>query len=355
VFVALSNVRRYRRAEGSEAYARPTLWRERSAAHGEGWLRSAAERGDCFAMERLAERLLADRRRNDAPEALSWLRRAADAGSDSARHSLAVWILDEALGAPEQGWALLRQAARAGFLAASAELGVRLLSGVGIAPDIAEGERWLRAAATGGDRLAMILLGRYLATGLYLPLSPEGNEWLAHAGAPGAEVLRLGLQVYLRSLNGITPAIRRRLAQEAASLFLQGHIQGDITSSTNLGYLVRRGDVVSDAYPSLDELFSGGLAQGAPFAIVNEALRKAAGIQCASDWRAADRMFAELPGSSGVLEWWLARSQTGDPEGHLVLGWLARHGLTADPDGLAPRQRLLMARTDEWNLPEWMN
>jgi hypothetical protein len=114
-------------------------------------------------------------------------------------------------------------------------------------------------------------------------------------------------------------------------------------------------EIVDPSCPSLDELLSEHLKQHNSFAVVNQALRLAKGIQCNIDWKAADVLFGRLQDTGSVLEWWFARSQEGDPEGHLVTGWLGRHHLAVDPDGLQVAQRMDLARRGGWPVPEWMN
>ena len=43
--------------------------------------------------------------------------------------------------------------------------------------------------------------------------------------------------------------------------------------------------------------------------------------------------------ASEALEWWHARAMAGDPEGHLVVGWLGRHGLVAQESGSYGNER----------------
>ena len=131
--------------------------------------------------------------------------------------------------------------------------------------------------------------------------------------------------------------------------------RGSRIASLNLAYLLRRGEIVDTSLPSLDELLSEHLKEGNSFAFVNQALRLARGIQCITDWKEADALFGRLQDSSNVLEWWFARSREGDPEGHLVTGWLGRHQLATDPDGFGIARRMDLARSGGWSPPEWMN
>jgi TPR repeat protein len=202
----------------------------------------------------------------------------------------------------------------------------------------------------------MIKLGTYLLSGWGLDHNQEeGLRWLQRAGATKAsQLLELGLYLYQKSLTATTKAACG-LAKEASVLFQEARRQGNPIASLNLAYLVRRGEIADASLPSLDELLSEHLKQKDSFAFVNQALRLARGIQCNTDWKAADALFGKLQDSGNVLEWWFARSREGDPEGHLVTGWLGRHQLATDPDGLQIARRMDLARDGGWLVPEWMN
>jgi len=295
----------------------------KSVAEGLGWLKKSAELGNPFAMERLAEYHLDENNApNSSPEGERWLRSAVECG-----HRFAMF-----------------------------NLGSRLITGDGLAPDPEQGEQLLRGAAKQGSQIAMIKLGTYLLCGWGLKHDhEEGLCWLRRAGATNADqLLELGLCLYQRSLTATAKA-GRALAKEASVLFQEALRQGNRIASLNLAYLLRRGEIVDTSCPSLDELLSEHLKQKDAFAFVNHALRLAKGIQCKIDWKAADLLFARLQDSGSVLEWWFARSQEGDPEGHLVTGWLGRHHLAVDPDGVALAQRIDLARRGGWSVPEWMN
>ncbi len=214
----------------------------------------------------------------------------------------------------------------------------------------------LREAAQRGSQIAMIKLGTYLLSGWGLNQNhEEGLLWLRRAGATNAsQLLELGLHLYQKSLSTATKAARG-LAKEASILFQEAHHQGNRTASLNLAYLVRRGEITDVSCTSLDELLSEHLKQKESFAFVNQALRLARGVQCSIDWKAADALFEKLHDSSSVFEWWFSRSQEGDPEGHLVTGWLERHHLAVDPDGFQTARRMDLARKGGWSVPEWMN
>ncbi len=334
-------------------------WLESSPSEGERWLRNRAQDGDLYAMEKLGRRLLTgDGLSKSIDEGLGWLKKSAELGNPFAMENLAEYELDEneTHGSSAEGERWLRTAVENGHRLAAVNLGTRLITGNGLAPDPEHGERLLREAAQQGSQIAMIKLGTHLLSGWGLNLNQEeGLRWLRRAGATNAsQLLELGLYVYQKSLTATTKAARG-LAKEASNLFQEARRQGNRTASLNLAYLLRRGEITDASWPSLDELLSEHLKQKDSFAFVNQALRQARGIQCNTDWKAADALFGKLQDSGNVLEWWFARSREGDPEGHLVTGWLGRHQLATDPDGFQIARRMDLARDGGWLVPEWMN
>jgi len=310
-------------------------------------------------MEKLGLRLLTgDGLLRSVDEGLAWLKKSADLGNPFAMEKLAESELDEeeTPNSPEEGERWLRNAVEHGHRLAMVSLGSRLITGNGLSPDPEQGEQLLREAAQEGSQIAMIKLGTYLLSGWGLSQDREaGLRWLRRAGATSAsQLLELGLYMYQKSLAATRKA-SRAFAREASVLFQEAHRQGNRTASLNLAYLLRRGEIGDGSCASLDELLSEHLKQRDSFAFVNQALRLARGIQCNIDWRAADALFRQLQDSGNVLEWWFARSREGDPEGHLVTGWLGRHHLATDPEGFQVAQRMDLARNSGWPVPKWMN
>ncbi len=334
-------------------------WLESSPSEGERWLRSAAQDGDLYAMEKLGRRLLTgDGLPKSIEEGLAWLKRSAELGNPFAMEKLAEYELDEneIPGSSAEGERWLRDAVERGHRLAMVNLGTRLITANGLPSDPEHGERLLRKAARDGSQIAMIKLGTYLLSGWGLNHNQEeGLRWLRCAGATNADqLLELGLYLYQKSLTATTKTACG-LAREASIMFQEAHCQGNPIASLNLAYLLRRGEIADGSFPPLDDLLSEHLKQKDSFAFVNQALRLARGIQCNTDWKAADAIFGRLQDSGNVLEWWFARSQEGDPEGHLVTGWLGRHQLATDPDGYAIAQRMDLARDGGWRVPTWMN
>lgn len=134
-------------------------------------------------------------------------------------------------------------------------------------------------------------------------------------------------------------------------------------STINLAYMARREEIpLSCEMPSISDLFNALRKSSDPFGSVNYALALASGYHYSKDWLEADRIIASLKQSEGIseiindiLDWWNKElALKNDAEGHLVIGWLSRHGLAEDPDELSLIDRLNLARKGGWDVPEWM-
>jgi TPR repeat protein len=357
-----------------------------NSAEGEEWLRRAAAAGFEDAMRALGLRLLDGKKLPQNPaEGEEWLRKAAAAGDEDAMRALGQRLLD-GVGLPQnlaEGEQWLRKAAAAGDAMAMGSLGVRLLDGDGLAANSAEGEEWLRRAAA-SDEDAMYVLAQRLLEGNGLAQDlVEGEAWLRRVADRNlAARAELGCRLVIRDANEEAVAEgRRHLAEAAASAapdeitavglscyqageyalaartFLRGlHLEDGPICGNNLVYMLRRGEIPAAMdLPAVVDLLAEGIRQKDPFALVNQALCRAAGIQCTADWAAADHLIAGLSRADDVREWWYELARRDDPEGHLVIGWLVRHGRIADPDGMDLAQRMARARSGGWQAPEWMD
>ncbi len=334
-------------------------WRERISSEGEHWLRHAALDGDAYAMETLGVRLVyGEGLTTDPEEGVLWLKRSAECGNPVAMERLAGYLFDST---PEptsnveaEKW--LCTAVERQRIPAKISLGSRLIRGRGMIADPERGKDLLREAAHRGSQLAHIRLAVYMLSGWGLRQDRgEGLQWLRRIGATQPKhISNLGLHLYMKSLT--LPRMEAGgLIEEAAVLFQEAIRQGYSTAQLNLAYLVRRGEVSDATYPSLDELLLPHLNHNNSLARVNQALRLARGIQCAVDWTAADVLIGKLQDADRLLDWWFARSEEGDAEGHLVTAWLSRHQLTVDPASLALPERVDMARAGGWGVPDWLS
>lgn len=333
-------------------------WGELDAGEGERWLRNGADNGDVYAMERLGLRLCTgDGMPVAKDEGLHWLRKAAELGNFVAMIRMADVLLDsnssQDTRVEAEQWH--QRAIAGGYTFAQICLGCRLIAGHGLRPDPDKGLHLLTEVASRGIQLAHFRLAAYLIEGIGIPQNREsGLAWLRRIGIVRAgQVSDVGFYLYLKSLSKPAGGAAQ-LVREAAALFREAAQQGFPTARLNLGYLVRRGDIYAAEFPPLHELLQEGLATGNSFAIANQALRLAAGVQCEADWKAADALIGELQDLDPVLSWWRPRSEEGDAEGHLVLGWLGRHGLLPGSAPADSRSRLALARRASWAVPEWL-
>jgi len=313
-------------------------WRENSAAQGERWLRSCAQQGDCYAMEVLGVRLVMG---NGVPASmdlgLSWLRRAAAAGSATAMERLSELLFESSDGSSESAesdrW--LRKAAALGLRAAQVAWASRLILAPSPVRDIDAGERILREVAAHGNRLAHIKLASYVLSGALPGTAEEGRRWLRRVGAVNArDVSDLGWYSYLRA-RARFPRTRRQLTQESAVLLEESARGGCLSAETRLAHLLRRREIEHTSVGSLTALLARAVAEGDPFALVNQALRLADGLDCTSDCEAADAVLRKMTDTRSALAWWQSLAAAGDPEGDRVLEWLYRIGLASDPQSIA--------------------
>jgi hypothetical protein len=293
----------------------------------------------------------------------------------------------------EGGRAWLTKAAEAGDPLAMRILGVRLLEGDGVPEDREGGRAWLAKAAEAGDPLAMRILGERLLKGAGVPEDREGGRaWLAKAAGAGEPLAMLELAEVLLENRELSPKSSEEVAQllarakghpdiqphilarvlylfgrlrDAAEVLLKAFAANDATvgnnltfmatAGNNLAFMLRRGEVPADlSCPPIDELLAPGLASSINFVELNRALCLAAGFQRSVDWTAADQIIRNLSSPEELISWWHGRAWAGDAEGHLVLGWLVRHRLVADPDGWTFERRFEEARKGGWDVPDWM-
>jgi TPR repeat protein len=249
---------------------------------------------------------------------------------------------DEATG---RGW--LEKAANDGDARAMRTLGTRLLDGEGVSKDEVVGRAWLEKAAKDGDSSAMLeLADRFYIGSIGIPRDPEiSSEWLERAAiAPDVNLAWLGLLYFQQGHH-----------HKAAYVFKRAFDANDSHAGNNLAYLLRRGETPPDlSVPSVSELLAPGLKEEFNFAKLNHSLCLARGFQNAIDWQTADRIVQTIASPDELVEWWHPLAQSGDGEGHLVLGWLARHGLISDPNAWTVTRRLEAARESGWDVPDWM-
>ncbi|MCX6929091.1 MAG: tetratricopeptide repeat-containing serine protease family protein [Verrucomicrobia bacterium] len=131
---------------------------------------------------------------NDAVEAASWYRKAADQGYADAQNDLG-WLYWQGNGVPKDAvkateW--YRKAAEQGHMEAQSRLAYCFLQGAGVNKDGNQACLWLRKAAEQGDRLAQVMLALILKAGGFPPFqieveadASEAAKWYLRAARQG--------------------------------------------------------------------------------------------------------------------------------------------------------------------------
>jgi|GEM_PF-2007409 len=366
------------------SHAQPLFEDSPSGADGEQWLRKAAALGDAEAMFELGKSLVfGDRLLQDVDEGARWLRKAVESWDIDpwALQLYATYLLDGD-GLPQdviEGEKWLRRAAATGDPDSIMELFHRLLYGHGLTQDRVEAERWLRHLAETGDPYARLNLGYRLVHGDGVPQNEvEGEYWL---------LLNLFLQEQAR---GDTLDKSRYIGQRActADILLTRFRQGSSSAGAKLAYIIRRAGHLDnieylDIYrrsktftatllPTQADLLVPSLAKRELFGVVNSALYLVTRKDIAADWDQADQTVGSirmaykdcveqgqkdqfLKELSFIIAWWGKLAEYQEAEGHLVLGWLARHNIVADNGAWTVGEHLARARAGGWNVPAWMD
>lgn len=364
----------------------------RCPQEGEALLREAADRGDFHAMAALGSRLVrGDGLTRDANEGLALLSAGAEAGVTVAMFEYGKLLYDGNVLPQDRlaGATLLRKAADEGLhCGAMAALGERLFDESGVHRDVVEGEHLLRTAAESGSARAMYQLARYIRSGSIAASHPSEAVDLfrraVHEGDPEAvtdeAVDRFAsgrAEDGFSLLEGLPSRIRDDMwAGVGVKLYTMGH--RDVAARVlahavaefpgsrggariNLAYMARRGELPAGLEtPSVEDLLSGPVGDGDPFAKMNYALELADDAIDDETWRQADALIASLsPEQSEELRgWWGPIADEGDVEGDLAIAWLVRHGLlpaaSEASDEPSIEDRLARASTS-WHIPEWFS
>lgn len=258
----------------------------------------------------------------------------------------------------EEGETLLREAAVTN-LVAKRELAERLLDGRGCPKNPIDGLRLFREVASTNFDASLDLAIRLLTGDGVIPDTPLGKQLLQKSTSvrPKPEDLgRLGAhgaETYKKASEAIDPDEKVLLWRCSAYCFHFAFMAGEESAGNNLAYIIRRQEANEPEFPPMDVLLKTGLATKEPFPTVNQALLEISGIECQPDWRTADRRISSLTPAlaAEILEWWHGLAQKNDPEGHLVVGWLARHSLIEDPDGWDIAERFSRAKS-KWAVPD---
>jgi hypothetical protein len=182
----------------------------------------------------------------DVPEAIRWLSRGADLGSNEARRELGLLLLrgEGTLKDPDHAASLLNQAAEAGDPEAEATLGVMYAFGEGFPQNWSLAVDWSRKAADHGDPTGQSNLGLYLEIGRAGEPDPaQAAIWYRRAADKGLGLAEARLGLLYQNGTGVSkdPA-------QAFALYLRGALNNDPVSQRLLALAFRDG-VGVDADP----------------------------------------------------------------------------------------------------------
>ena len=209
------------------------------------------------------------------------------------------------------------------------------------------GKKLLIELAKLKNSTAMCELGLRLLTGNGLKQDEKaGLSWLEKSLLLGSDKAGVALGYHYYENNSIELAVH---------YFLGSFMLGNSAAGNNLAYMLRHDEIPNEInIPSISQLLKKGLEIRDPFALVNYALCIVKGFQFDVDWEKADKLISEIQYTDGIVEWWNTLASQNDSEGHLVIGWLVRHRLINDPDGLNISQRLSFVKDKCWDLPSWL-
>jgi len=192
---------------------------------------SATKVGRAYARGSDAER--------DVPEAMRWLSRGVELGSNEARRELGLLLLrgNGTPKDPEHAALLLRQAADAGDGEAQAALGVMYAYGDGLPQDWPLAIEWSRKAADQNNPWAQANLGLYLEMGrVGAPDPVQAATWYRRAAKQGSTLAEARLGLLYEDGNGV-----QQDAAQAFSLYLRGALKNDPVAERLLALAFRDG------------------------------------------------------------------------------------------------------------------
>jgi TPR repeat protein len=246
----------------------------------------------------------------------------------------------------------LEKAATARDDVAKCALSLMRIAGDGLPQDIGSGLATLEQLARAGhgqiELLAAALLGKHLCFAAEGDKG-EGEDWLERAleSDMGIAGYYLGLFHYQRG--------DRLLA--ARSLGQAFELAEDRRAGNLLFTLARRNEIPAGARIDFDERWLDAIGDDSwGLMNLNDGLAWASGFRRGQDWGRADVLVSliEPKHTRAILRFWGDLAKRNDPEGHLVLGWLQRHGLVSDPEGMSVADRFGLARTGGWDVPSWL-
>lgn len=227
-------------------------------------------------------------------------------------------------------------------------LGYHLVKGEYFGQDLEEGFNLLHAASDLGSTEAKEFLGNSYLKGEIIDIDfQKGFHLLEEVYKLGDLEVghNLGLEYY--KIGNF---------EKATKYFYELFKQGVTSSAISLLYMYRRNELADSIYVNMTHVLKVLEKRKTSLGDINLALYHIGKSQEISAWREADNIVGEVTVDDigQAVKWWgdLANINN-DPEGHLVLGWLQRHGKISDPDGLTIIERYNLI-SNYFEIPHWL-
>jgi TPR repeat protein len=250
---------------------------------------------------------------------------------------------------PDAGLRWLEKAASARDDVAKCALALMRIAGDGLPQDVGGGLAALEELAKAGhgqiELLAATLLGEHLCFAKEGDQG-EGEEWLERALESG-----MGIAGYYLGLLYCQKGDRLLASRSLDQAF---RVAEDRRAGNLLFTLERRREIPAGAHIDFEERWLDAVGDDSwGLMNLNDGLAWASGFRRRQDWGRGDVLVSliEPKHTRTIMRFWGNLAERNDPEGHLVLGWLLRHGLVTDPNGLSITERFDLAQGGGWEVP----
>ncbi len=269
----------------------------------------------------------------DAPAAIAACRRAVEQFPDVPRFAEELGRSYRAAGDYRQAMSWHRRAADAGYSAAEVSIGKMYRDGLGVRVDDAEALRWYRLAAAQDDSWAWVSLGIMARDGRGVPQDyAEALRWFQRAAETGNDWAFTNIgRMYMQGL-GVPRDVGRAVAwfQRAAEM-------GDLLAAITLGRMYRDGEGVAQDYGRAVRWYRAAAGQGFAHAEARLGRLYEAGHGVPQDYGEA-------------LKWYRRAAAQGEVWSHRYLGRLyeAGEGVPQDDRQAVHWYRLAAEQGNAW-------
>ncbi len=349
-------------------------------------LNDAAKNGSLWAKYELARVLIkGELIKKDLDKGLKRLNELIEDGYDRAKFLLATILIygDRVDRDTQKGMRLLEELVKKENISATIEYAELLIGGVYVSKNTDKGERLLRSLSQKGNMEAYYLLAtRYLVgDGLKKHVKNGKERLIKAANSLPRAMLEYGIRLKkgnkftrdeVKGKNYIDKALKNAdsgdlhnlgvVAYEledyelATELLWNAYEKGNAEAGSSLAYMLRRHE--NRGYkdlPSVFNLLERGLSNNYDTSIINLILTLVKDEKSEDEWKNADLIVRSLDKCAIAVKWWYdIADKKDDAEGHLILGWLAKHNKVSDPDYLQYKERLNKVLEKGWYIPKWL-